>query len=73
VSGDAKTADLLLARLPELMRKSDSAAAFTRAARDAGFVFMPEALCADLYRNKIDYLTLQTRRDEEKLRKELNR
>lgn len=61
ISGDSRTADRLMASLPEIMQKSDSERQFATAAREANLVFLTDRLCGDLFRNRIDYRTLQER------------
>jgi hypothetical protein len=77
VTGDAGAMRTVLNKLPELMKNSPSARAFSDGIRDAGLVYFPEALNRDLYRNRIDYLKLIDRRrvlrEEEKLNSLLNR
>jgi hypothetical protein len=77
VTGDAGAMRTVLNKLPELMKNSPSARAFSDGIRDAGLVYFPEALNRDLYRNRIDYLKLVDRRrvlrEEEKLNNLLNR
>ena len=72
VAGDATTAEALLRRLPELMRTKNSVAEFTAAVRAAGFVFLNERVCADLFRNRVDYPRLQERHEHWKTDAELD-
>lgn len=66
ISGDERTAEKLIAAVPELMQKSASAAELHAGVRSAGFEFLTEAFCEDLFRNRIDYRALQERREEMK-------
>ena len=63
VTGDAGTAWKILKTLPEAQRDNESAEALASALRTAGLVFLPDALCQDLYRNRVDYRALMDRRD----------
>lgn len=63
VAGDAGTAWKILKTLPEAQRDNESAAALASALRSAGFVFLSDALCQDLFRNRVDYRALMDRRD----------
>ena len=62
VSGDARTAGMILDKLPARMKSSPDAAAFAAGLRADGFTFFPEQLCRDLYQNKVDYIKLQERK-----------
>ena len=66
ISGDERTAEKLIAAVPELMQKSASAAELHAGVRSAGFEYLTEAFCEDLFRNRIDYRALQERREEMK-------
>ena len=61
VTGDERTAKMLLMKLPDIMKTCKSAAELRSAVRSNGFTFMPDALCRDLYLNKVDYIKLLER------------
>ena len=62
ISADTHTAEQVLMALPDLQKKSSSAAELAAGARAAGLVYLTTPVCADLYANKVDYLKLQRRR-----------
>lgn len=64
VSGDARTLKSLLKVLPELQQKSESVDAFREGVRSSNLVFLNEALAADLFRNRVDYVKLKDRREK---------
>ncbi len=66
VSGDSRTAGQILEKLPGIERAATSEEALIAAVRSAHLVYLTEPICRDLYRNRRDYLKLQTRRDKEK-------
>ena len=72
VTGDAGTAKMLLMKLPEIMKTSQSAAALRQAVRAAGFTFIPDELCRDLYQNRVDYIKLLERQRAVKEEAEMN-
>ena len=61
VSGDAPTAIRLLEKLPGIERDSKSAEEVGSRIRSAKFEFLPDALSAELFRNRVDYRALQER------------
>ena len=61
VSGDAPTAIRLLQKLPGIERDSKSAEEVASRIRSAKFDFLPDALSAELFRNRVDYRALQER------------
>ncbi len=61
VRADKGPADMFLATMPDIMRRSSSFDEFVAAARSKGIVFLSEAVLRDLYRNKIDYIKLRER------------
>lgn len=73
VSGDARTAERLLALLPDIMQHSESEAAFKAAVREAKLEFLAESLCEDLYANRIDYRQLRERLSQLKGNRDLER
>ena len=68
VVGDERSLQTMLEKLPELLQNSADVAAFNAGIRSAGLVYLNEVLCADLYRNRIDYRKLKELR--EKLKKD---
>ena len=62
LSGDRKSAERLMACLPEIMQRSESAEALKDAVRAAGLPYLHDAVCDDLFRNRIGYRTLQEHR-----------
>ena len=72
VSGDAGTAKLVLSKLPGLMQSCPNAKSLANGIRSSGITFFPDALCRDLYQNRIDYRQLLERykaiEDEEKMK-----
>ena len=76
ISADTHTAEQVLMALPDLQKKSSSAAELTSGARAAGLVYLSAPVCADLFANKVDYLKLQRRRtkwqEEKKFKKLIN-
>ena len=73
ITGDARTAQELLDQMPELLQRCDSAKALLAQARANGLVYMNGALAEDLYRNRIDYRTLQERRAVVRKNRDLKR
>lgn len=72
VSGDARSALVLLEKLPELQRRSENLAAFRSAVRAAKLDYLNEVLCEELFRNRVDYPRLQKRFSRLKREKEWN-
>ena len=67
VSGDKALAQKMMARLPEAMKTSESAAALAAAVRQAGLVYLTPAIVNDLFKNRLDHLQLiQRRKADEK-------
>jgi len=62
VTGDVGTTWKILQKLPEAQRDNETAVALASALRDEGFVFLPDALCQDLFKNRVDYRALMDRR-----------
>ena len=62
VSGDSRTADTMLASLPELMQHAVELNAFRHSIRAARMVYLNEILVAQLFQNRVDYRRLQERR-----------
>lgn len=76
VSGDMRSLEMMLSKLPEAMRSCSSAKDLTSRMHECGMVYFSDALCADLYRNRIDYRSLielrERMKNEAELRKILN-
>ena len=70
VVGDARTAESMLAALPELMQREESVNSFRGAVRANGMVYINEILAAQIFGNKIDYRRLQERRQKLKQERE---
>ncbi|MBR3222608.1 MAG: hypothetical protein IKF72_10300 [Kiritimatiellae bacterium] len=70
VSGDSRSALMLLEKLPEIQRRSENLTAFRSAVRAAGLVYLNEVLCEELFRNRVDYPRLQERFSRLKREKE---
>ena len=70
VVGDARTAESMLAVLPELMQREGSVNSFRGAVRANGMVYINEMLAAQIFGNKIDYRRLQERRQKLKQERE---
>ena len=64
ISGDASSATAMLEKLPGLLRTTSSLSDFKNAVRAAGLVYLHDALCEEIYRNRIDYPKLQKRYEE---------
>ena len=71
VSGDARTTERMMQRLPEIMQRSETKQEFQDAIREANLVFLLDRLCDDLYRNRIDYRLLRDRYQQMESDKEL--
>ncbi|MBO5751616.1 MAG: hypothetical protein J6W10_05105 [Kiritimatiellae bacterium] len=70
VTGDSRTADAMLAKLPEIMQHSQDVHSFRQAIRSARMVYLNEILSAQLYDNRVDYRSLKERRQKIKKDKE---
>lgn len=68
--GDAKLAKDLLDRLPGIMKRCSDHAEFANAMRQAGFVYLPKGLVDDFFRNRFDYLLLDSRKKDDAERKQ---
>ena len=66
VAGDARTAKLILEKLPDLMRVSATQESFLSAVRLAGLQFLTDPVCRDIFRNRRDYIKLQSRYERQK-------
>ena len=73
VTGDARTSELMLDKLPEIMLGSASLPSFTSAVRAAGLQFLTEPVCSDFFRNRRDYIKLKSRRERRKQGSEIEK
>lgn len=73
VSGDSRTAERLLEKIPEMQRDASDAKNFTAMVRSGGMVYFTDELCKDLYRNRIDYRRLMSRREQWKKDQQLEK
>lgn len=73
ISGDSNSALTLLEKIPGLLRSSRDLVEFKSAVRAAGLVFLPEIICEEIYRNRVDYPKLQERYDKLKSEAEIQR
>ena len=64
VSGDKRTLMAMLDVLPELMQSSESIEAFCSGVHSANLVYFNDALCQELFKNRIDYRKLKERREK---------
>ena len=64
VTGDARTADTMLAALPELMQNSHDVHEFRAGIRSAHMVYINEILSGQLFGNRVDYRRLKERRQQ---------
>ncbi len=73
VSGDRRSARQVLSNISGAQRSSENIAEFSAAIRNGGLVYFSDLLCADLFRNKIDYRQLHERLEkmdeEERMRR----
>lgn len=73
VTADAHSAELILEKLGDIQNKSKSASELLSSARSAGMVYLTGPVAGDLFRNKIDYIKLQQRREKWKKDRELKK
>ena len=77
VKGDSGTARIVLDKLPGLMQNSPDAKSLATGVRASGISFFPEALCEDLFSNRVDYRKLLERqkalKDDEQINNLINR
>lgn len=73
VTADAHSAEIILENLPDIERKSKTAADLLASARSVGMVYLSGPIAGDLFRNKIDYIKLQQRREKWKKDRELKK
>ena len=64
VVGDSRTLMDMLAALPELQQRSSDLNEFCAGVRSARMTYLNEVLCADLFRNRVDYRKLKDRRTQ---------
>lgn len=70
VDGRPELAKDLLEKLPDLMKRQSEHEAFVRAARQAGFAYLPASLIDDFFTNRFDYLLLTERKKADAERKQ---
>lgn len=73
VSGDARIAAQVLSKLPDIEKSAQSEADLIAGVNAAGLVYLTESICRDFYRNRVDYLKLQERREKQKNEEALKR
>lgn len=73
VTADAHSAEIVIDKLADIERKSKSASELLSAARSAGMVYLTGPVAGDLFRNKIDYIKLQQRREKWKKDRDLKK
>ena len=64
VTGDARTLNEMLARLPELMQNAQNEEDFCNSVRNARLVYLNDGLRRDFYRNRVDYRKLKELRSK---------
>ena len=72
VTGDARTLQEMLEKLPELMQHSSDLSSFNAGVRAAHLVYLHDELSSDLYANRFYYRQLKELRTKLKEEKELN-
>ena len=72
VTGDARTLQEMLEKLPELMQRSSDLQSFNAGVRAAHLVYFHDELTSDLYANRFYYRQLKSLRAKIKEEKELN-
>ena len=73
ISGDSNSALALLEKLPGLLRSSRDLAEFKSSVRSAGLVYLPDIICEEIYRTRVDYPKLQERYDKLKNEADIQR
>lgn len=73
VTGDARTLQGLLEKLPECQKNAQDVQDFCEKARAANLVYLHEVLRQDLYRNRTDYRKLQDLRTKLKKNNEMQK
>lgn len=73
VSADAISAEQVLMALPDLQKRATSAAELSKSVRAAGMVYLTQPICRDLYKNRVDYIKLQQRREKWKRDREFKK
>lgn len=66
ITGDAHATQRFMSSVPALMKECETAQALSAAVRAAGFEYLTEGFCKDLFRNRIDYRVLQERAERMK-------
>lgn len=64
VTGDVRTSEQIITKLPDLLKNSTSVGGFVNSVRSANLVFLTRPICTELFGNKRDYLKLQQRREK---------
>lgn len=64
VTGDARTADAMLEKLPEIMQHAENVHVLRQRIRSAHMVYLNEILSAQIFDNRVDYRSLQERRQK---------
>ena len=73
VTGDKRALKTMMRSLPEIQQRAESAEDFRARARAANLVYLSDALCEDLFKNRIDYRKIKERRDRENSDRQLER
>lgn len=73
VTADAHSAEIILDKLGDIERKAKSPQDLLSLARSAGMVYLSGPIAGDLFRNKIDYIKLQQRRERWQKDRELKK
>ena len=68
VSIDERAARKLIDALPEILQRSQTLDQFKAGARSAGLVYLTDAICEELFANRIDYRKMQEFREKRKNR-----
>lgn len=66
VAVDAGATRLMVQKLPDIMKAADSKQSLYQAARSAGLMYITPKLAVELYKNKVDYITIQQRSRDKK-------
>lgn len=73
VMGDKVMAANLLQRLPDILRNATDERQLVQDLRSAGFYFLNESVCHDLYQNRLDYTVLTGLRDKRQRQAKLDK
>ena len=68
-TGDAKAAELLVSKLPDIMKRNSNLDSFMSAMFSAGLNYLPQSLLSDFFRNRIDYVQLEKRQKDDQEKK----